>query len=190
MPMLEVSWELLNHVETVQPPKDGHLGVLRVLRQYFGFLRTEYGFAVADEQPTGVRFSSGAVYLRLEYSNYSRLSCAFGSAARKEAHFWIDDLLFLYRDSRYRTLPQSLKLDTTEDIERWFRFVAEVFRQYGHDLLSDQPGIFDRLEGAQAERDAEYGAAMNEWQWSVTAVVGCIADDKRVIRRFGGWWAG
>lgn len=125
-------------------------------------MRTEYGFAVTDEQPTGVRFSSGAVYVKLECSNNPSLSCSFGPETRKGTAFWIDDLLFLCGDSRYRTLPQSLKLDTEVDVESWFRFVADVFRQYGHAVLSNQPGVFARLERAQAERDAEYVAAMNE----------------------------
>jgi hypothetical protein len=76
--------------------------------------------------------------------------------------FWIDDLLFIYEDRRYRELPQSLVLDTETDVESWFRLIADVFKHYGREVLSNRPGIFDRLAQAQAQRDAEFVAAMNE----------------------------
>ena len=44
----------------------------------------------------------------------------------------------------------------------WFRFVAGIFRQYGSEALSNQPGIFDSLAQAQTQRDAEFVAFMNE----------------------------
>ena len=64
-PQLNTGGEILEIVGAVQPPSDGHLGFLRVIRQYFRFLQTDYGFAITDEQPTSMRFSSGAVYVEL-----------------------------------------------------------------------------------------------------------------------------
>jgi hypothetical protein len=153
---------MLKQLETVPLPTDGHLGVLKAIHDHFGFLRNQYHFEIADEQPMGIRFSSGAVYLKLEYSKNPPLSCSFGSESEGGKEFGIDDLLFMYGDGRYRELAQSLVLDTETDVEGWFRFIADVFKQYGRDVLSNQPGIFDRLFRAQTRRDAEFVAAMNE----------------------------
>jgi hypothetical protein len=38
---------------------------------------------------------------------------------------------------------------------------AGVFRQYGHDVLTNQPNIFQKLAKAQAERDSEYTREIN-----------------------------
>jgi hypothetical protein len=161
-PLFEAASEMLKQLETVPLPKDGHLGVLKAIREYFGFLRTEYHFEITDEQPMGIRFSSGAVYLKLEYSKNPPLSCSFGPESKDGKEFGIDDLLYMYGDGRYRELPQSLVLDTETDVESWFRFIADVFKRYGRDVLSNQPGIFDRLLQAQTQRDAEFVAFMNE----------------------------
>jgi hypothetical protein len=166
-PILETAHAILRTVQAVQPPRDGHLGVLRVIREHFQFLQTDYDFSIIDTQPTGLRFSSGAVYLRLEHAKDHTLSCVFGPETEPRESFWIDDLLFMNGDTRYRNLPQELRLDTEEEVENWFAFLADVFKQYGHPVLSDEPGIFTRLAQAQAERDAEYVRDMN--------------------RKFGGW---
>jgi len=161
-PLLETAQSMLKEIEMIPLPSDGHLGTLKAIREHFGFLRTEYGFEITDEQPMGVRFSSGAVFLNLEYSMNLSLSCSFGPDSEAGKEFGIDDLLFMFGDRRYRELPQSLVLNTESDVERWFRFIADVFKQYGREVLSNQPGIFDRLAQAQALRDAEFVAAMNE----------------------------
>jgi len=46
-------------------------------------------------------------------------------------------------------------------VENWFKFLAGVFKQYGHDVLSNQPGIFEKLAKAQAKRDPEYTREMD-----------------------------
>jgi hypothetical protein len=161
-PLFETAQEMIEQLETVPLPSDGHMGALKAIREHFGFLRTEYGFEITDEQPTGVRFSSGAVFLKLEYSKNPSLSCSFGPDSKDGKEFGIDDLLFMYGDRRYRELPQSLVLDTEADVDSWFQFIADVFEQYGREVLSNRPGIFDRLALAQAQRDAEFVAAMNE----------------------------
>src|SRR5215467_13012177 len=50
-PPLEAGAKILKHVETVQPPKDGHLGCLRIVRERFRFLQHEYGFEVVSQEP-------------------------------------------------------------------------------------------------------------------------------------------
>ncbi|HLJ29457.1 MAG TPA: hypothetical protein VKY85_22300 [Candidatus Angelobacter sp.] len=153
--------QTLRFAETFQPAKDGHLGILRIIRKHFGFLQTDYGFAIVKEEPIGIRFSSGEVFLELEWAKKHNSSCSFGAESSAEQPFWIDDLLFMYGDVRYGTLPADLALHTEADVERWFTFLAGVFKQYGRDVLSNQPGIFDKLAKAQAERDREYVQKMN-----------------------------
>jgi hypothetical protein len=160
-PILDNSEKLLQFVKTVQPPKDGHLGVLRVIRDRFQFLQADHNFAITDTEPTGIRFSSGAVYLKLECIENPVLSCSFGPESNPVQTFWINDLLFLNRDFRYRELPDELRLDTQREVESWFGFLASIFKQYGTPVLTNEPGVFTRLVQAQAERDAEYVHEMN-----------------------------
>jgi hypothetical protein len=160
-PLFETATAILMFVEKVQPPKDGHLGVLRIIREQFGFLQTDYGFVIAEEEPTSVRLSSSAVYVKLEYASRPYLSCQFGPQSDPTKSFGIDDLLFMNGDERYRDLPQELKLDTERDVENWFKFLGDIFRQYLHDVLSNRPGIFEQLGKSQAQRDQEYIHDMN-----------------------------
>ena len=153
---------MLKQLEMITLPHEGHLGVLEAIRKLFKFLGVEYGFKIADEQPTGIRFSSGTVFLMLEYSRSPALSCSFGPDLTDGKEFGVDDLLFMYGDCRYRELPKSLTLASEADVWSWFQFIADVFKQYGREVLSNQPGIFDRLAHARAQRDAQFVAAMNE----------------------------
>src|SRR5882757_1532578 len=74
--VLQTGEKILKQVETVHPLKDGHLGVLRAIHKSFAFLRTDYHFSIADEQPIGVKFSSGEVWLQLEYAKDHTSSCS------------------------------------------------------------------------------------------------------------------
>jgi hypothetical protein len=75
--------------------------------------------------------------------------------------FWIEDLLYLYADPRYRSVPRALSLNSESDVDQWLRFLSGVLRQYGDELLRDEPGAFEQLAHAQSQRDAEYAAEMN-----------------------------
>ena len=160
-PVFELASEILRFVGTVQPPKDGHLGVLRIIRENFRFLQTDYGFAIADEQPMGIRFTSGAVYVELEYAKQSTMCCVFGQDVKGSELFWPEDLLFMYKDPRYRELQDDRELETASEVESWFASLADIWKQYGHDVLSNQPGVFQRLSQAQAERDQEITQEMD-----------------------------
>jgi hypothetical protein len=154
--------QILQFAKTIQPPRDGHLGVLRAIRQQFGFLEMDYGFRVTDESAVGLRFSSGAVYVQLQWAKkYSSSSCWFGPQSDAKHSFWIEDLLFMYGDGRYRTLPEDLGLDTENDVQRWFTFLAGIFKQYGHDVLTNRPGVFEELAKAQGQRGHEYTQEMD-----------------------------
>lgn len=160
-PVFETAERILKVVENVEPPRDGHLGILRIIREKFGFLQTDYGFALLKEEPIGVRFSSGEVYLELKWAKKHNSSCSFGPESNLKKSYGIDDLLFMFGDKRYRTLPEDLALNTESDIENWFKFLADVFKQYGHDVLSNRAGIFEKLTKAQAQRDREYTQEMD-----------------------------
>jgi hypothetical protein len=160
-PLLSVGEGILQVVGAVEPPKDGHLGFLRIARECFQFLLADFDFLVAEEQPTELKFSSGKVYLELAYSSDPWMSCRFGPESSRQGHFWIHDLLYMQGDQRYRTLPEKIAMSSETEVREWFRFIADVFKQYGREVLGDQPGIFDRLGQAQAQRDAEYAATMS-----------------------------
>jgi hypothetical protein len=158
--LLNTGGEILRMVGAVKPPRDGHLGFLRIVRGCFQFLQLDCGFSIADEQPTSIRFSTGAVYVKLEYSRDPWSSCLFGPESPETKHFSIADLLFLNHDERYRSLPEEIALATESEVETWFKFVADVFRQYGRAALRNEPGVFERLAEAQAARDEEYRLEM------------------------------
>lgn len=160
-PIIRAAEQVLEFVGKVQPLKDGHLGTLRIIRQLFAFLETDYGFRVRDERPTGRRYSSGTVYVELQWAKkYSSSSCWFGSESDPKSSFWIEDLLFMHGDQRYRTLPEDLGLDTEDEVQGWFTFLADIFKQYGHDVLTGSPGIFEELAEAQERRGQEHSQEM------------------------------
>jgi hypothetical protein len=107
-----------------------------------------------------MRLASRAVTIELGWATQATLSFSLSRAGRCD--FWIEDLLYLYEDQRYRSVPQAIQLNTESDVDEWFQFIASVLRQYGDALLRDKPGAFDRLAEAQTQRDAEYAAMMNE----------------------------
>jgi hypothetical protein len=160
-PLFVVAQDVLKVAEAIPLPKDGHLGILKVIRQTFGFLETDYGFTAIAEGPLGMRFSSGTVYLELGFGAAPSLTCSFGQESQPKKNFWVEDLLYMQGDQRYKALPQELKLESEEDVKGWFEFLAEIWKQYGYDVLADRPGIFDRLNQAQAQRDEEYTREMN-----------------------------
>ncbi len=154
-----LTWkDLLGQIEAIPVLENGHLDVLRILREAFAFLVTDYGFQVVDEQPMGVRFSSGAVFVQLGCHRSSFLSCSFG--CEEGRNFWLEDLLYLRGDERYLEIPQILEFKTSLDVQKWFDFVASVFKRYGDDVLRKSPGIFGQLSSAQAKRDEEYADRM------------------------------
>jgi hypothetical protein len=153
--LLDAGEELLNIVATVQPPKDGHLGFLRIVREQFNFLRLS-GFKTVSEEPTEIRFSSGNIYLELSHSVNPWLSCSFGPDVPNPPSYWIHDLLYLNGDERYRTLPEQLELNSEYATTDWFAFLAECFRKYGRPILNNEEGAVKQIAAAQAKRDGDY----------------------------------
>lgn len=156
-PVFDVAEQVLSIARDVEPPKEGHLGFLAIAREQFGFLQSEYGFAVAREEPVRIRFSSGVIFVELAWAKHVSGSCSFGFESNPSRLFWIDDLLFLHGDERHRSLADELRLDSGDAIEKWLGFLAAIFRRYGHDLLTGQPEMFERLSAAQEARDRRRG---------------------------------
>ena len=130
--LLRLGAEMVQALQATQSPKDGHLGVLRILREQFRFLEQDYGFYVTKEKLTGLHYSSGQVFLELEYASASSLSCDFGSESQSQECFWIEDLA-LHESGTSDTSPYPAHslLNTADEVEAWFRFVAEIFRRTG-----------------------------------------------------------
>jgi hypothetical protein len=160
-PIIELAEQLLAIAEGVRPSKEGHLGFLTIVREQFAFLRADYGFAIVNEEPVKIRFASGEIYVQVAWARSVSSSCTFGCESNRDRSFWIDDLLYLYGDKRYKSLPDELVLDSQNTITQWVAFLASIFRQYGHDILRSRAGIFDELVAAQEARDREYAEEMD-----------------------------
>jgi hypothetical protein len=82
LPALEqrrASNPLLNDIFGSTPlPRNGHLGVLKAIREELGFWQSTFHFSITDEQPTGIR-SSGSVFLDLEYAAVAMQCCSFSA---------------------------------------------------------------------------------------------------------------
>jgi hypothetical protein len=157
--LLNCGEKLLRQIADIQSPPNGHLGLHRVIRNQFHFLLDEYGFIVTDEEPISMRLIRGDVVVELAWATQPFMS--FSIRRGDLGEFWVSDLLYLYQDPRCQSVPESIHLNTEADVEDWFRFISDVLRSYGDEVLSDKPGAFDRLAEAQSQRDAEYIAKMN-----------------------------
>jgi hypothetical protein len=153
--ILRLGEEIVQALQTTTSPKDGHLGVLRILRERFLFLEEEFGFVITNEKPVGLRWSSGQVFLELEFAHTIHMTCAFGSENEPNNLFWLDDLVYLFGKEPYKFAPPKLTPNTTEELEVWFNHVANVFQMHGRPVLSNETGIFARLAEAQSKRDKE-----------------------------------
>ena len=150
--------EMVRQIAQVPIPPDGHLGVLRLARSHFDFLFDEYGFTIADQQPTGLVLTRGDVVIEVGCATHS--SQSFSIRRGDLGDFWIEDLLYLNQDQRSESVPQHLELTDEAAVDVWFQFLSSVLRQYGELLLTGEPGAFARLEEAQSQRDAEFAAKM------------------------------
>ena len=156
--LLDRSEAMLREIAQIPLPPDGHLGVLKSIRHHFGFLFRQYGFGVMEEEPTGMRLRSGIVIVDVSWAVSSSLSFCL---SRDDRNYWIEDLLYLGGDKRYQSVPQRIELNTAAEVDSWLQFISDVLREYGDEQLRNSPGAFERLDRAQAQRDAEYAAMMN-----------------------------
>ena len=153
-----IAEKLLDQVEAIPASQEGHFGLLKAVKTMFSFLQANYGFQIRIEEPTCVRYSSSTVYVEFESSANPVLSCSFGPENSGGIRFWIDDLLYLYGDERYQAVRKKKPLETKDEAEEWFAYLAGILKQYGDEVLTNQPEIFERLAVAQALRDREWVA--------------------------------
>jgi hypothetical protein len=157
--LLNHAEEMIRQIAQIPIPPDGHLGVLRLARSHFDFLFNEFGFTIADQQPTGLVLTRGDVVIEVRCAAQSSLS--FSIRRGDLGDFWIEDLLYMNHDRRFESVPQHLELTDEVAVDVWLQFLSSVLRQYGEKLLTGEPGAFARLAEAQSQRDAEYAAKMN-----------------------------
>jgi hypothetical protein len=161
--VLATAERLLDQVAAIPPGKDGHLGFLTEVKREFTFLRDNYGFQIRSQRPTCIRYSSGAVYVEFDVPGNPVLSCQFGPDNGDRAPYWMDDLLYLHDDPRYRMIPRRISaLHTRDEVRRWVTFFGDIWRQYGDEVLKNSPGVFERLAAAQKMRDKECEGAGDE----------------------------
>jgi len=151
--LLNHAEEMVRQIAEVPIPPDGHHGVLRLARSHFDFLVDEFGFTIADQQPTGLVLARGNVVIEVSCATQSSLS--FSIRRGDLGDFWIEDLLYLNHDQRFESVPQHLELSDEAAVDVWLQFLSSVLRQYGEQLLRGEPGAFARLAEAQSQRDAE-----------------------------------
>jgi hypothetical protein len=143
---------VLMEIAKTEVPEDGHLGVLRVISSNFGFLEGIYGLSVMVREPTYMKYSSGLVWINLSYAERSSLCCTFGQDSADGSTFWTEDLLFMYSDLRYQEVQADGEFRDIAELSDWFKFLASVWRTYGRDVLTNAPGVFERLSVARKRR--------------------------------------
>jgi len=76
--ILNIAEQILAIVSGVESTKEGPHGFVKIVREKFEFLRTDYGFNIVSEEPTRVWFSSGEVYVVLAWAKNSLLAISGG----------------------------------------------------------------------------------------------------------------
>src|SRR5712692_8018339 len=84
----EAASVILRAAAETEPPKDGHMGILRIIRAHFDFLETDYALAIVDEQPLGMKYASAWVWIELKYGERSSQLCTFGPQVNSGSVFW------------------------------------------------------------------------------------------------------
>lgn len=153
--VLAIADKVLDEVATIPPSEGGYLGFLAVVKSEFKFLQDNYAFRIRVQEPTCIRYSSDSVYIEFQSSMDPILSCSFGPDDDRNLSYWVDDLLYLYGDERYRFIRKTPPLRTRDEVHAWFLSLADIWKQYGDEVLTNSPEVFERLAVAQASRDEE-----------------------------------
>jgi hypothetical protein len=160
--LLALSKQVLSTIAQIQMPPNGHMGVLKIIKDRFFFLQNEYGFTISKCTPLGIKYSSGEVYVDIEFAENSSLCCTFGPERNMDQVFWPEDLLYLYKSKEYELFENEQRLNNVDELERRFDLIAGVLHQYGYEVLRNELGIFERLQRAQNERNVIYNKLMDE----------------------------
>lgn len=140
---------------TVDP--DGWLGIVKVLRQTFEFLASEFGLECGPEPEDAFEYASDRVKVSLDVPGQTHSGCRIKQASDEGLGFFLEDLLFMDGRTGSLALPPGHEFRSEADVRAWFSTVADILRQHGSDVLADRPGAFERLAQASAERDRLIG---------------------------------
>ena len=132
---------------------DGWNGILRVLRDTFAFLTSEFGLKSGSDFDGAYEYRSERVGVSLGLPYRIHSSCYVKKISDPSLSFELEDLLFMGGVSTSLALPPGQEFTTEADVQAWFTTVADILRRHGSDVLADRPGAFERLAQASAERD-------------------------------------
>ena len=132
---------------------DGWLGIIRILRQTFAFLTSEFGLKPGPGSEGAFDYASDRVAVMLRLPNKYGSFCYVEQMSDPSFSFALEDLLFMDGVSTSLALPEGREFTTEADVQAWFSTVADILRRHGSDVLADRPGAFERLAQAAAERE-------------------------------------
>ena len=136
---------------------DGRNGILRVLRDTFAFLTSEFGLRPGTGTKGAFEYASERVAISLDFPDQLGSGCWIKQASDQGFGSSLECLLFMGGRTESLALPPGQEFKSEADIQAWFTTVADILRRYGSDVLADRPGAFERLAQASAERDRLIG---------------------------------
>ncbi len=137
---------------------DGHLGVLRVLREEFAFLRCN-GFEMVWEEICDADYVAPWLTVRLRLPPGRLMDPSYlVKLSAGGAECFLDDLLYRADPARF-AMPREIPSPTTaSEVRALFRGAATILERHGTDVLSGQAGAFEALQAAARERGARVDA--------------------------------
>ncbi len=132
---------------------DGYLGSVKIVRETFAFLQSEFGLVPGQELRSLWNYKLDRVCVSLSLPSEYDWSCRVKRLIDQSTSFDLEDLLFMAGRSVSLALPPGQAIASLVDVQAWFTTVADILRQYGSDVLADRPGAFERLAQAEAERE-------------------------------------
>lgn len=132
---------------------DGWNGILRVLRDTFAFLTSEFGMRPGPGTEGAFEYTSERLEVSLNLPNHYDSRCRLTRVSDPSRRFELEDLLFMDGMSTSLALPPGQEFATEADVQAWFTTVADILRRHGSDVLADKPDAFERLAQASAERE-------------------------------------
>ena len=154
--IMELGARLIAACKQRKVDPDGWLGIVKVLRQTFGFLASEFGMRSGPGLDGLFDHASDRVSVRLRLPDHFGSSCYVKQTCNPGEEFDLEDLLFMDGVSTSLALPEGQEFTTEADVQAWFTTVADILRRHGSDVLADRPGAFERLAQAAAERERLY----------------------------------
>ena len=154
--VMELGAQMIAAAKQYEPPRDGYLGAVRIIRQTFAFLQTEFGLVPGQAHGMSWNYASDRVCVHLSLPNRISSWCQLKRPNDPSYGYELEDLLFMGGRSVSLALPPGQMIASEADVQAWFTTVADILRQYGSDVLADRPGAFERLAQAAAKRERRY----------------------------------